>query len=106
MKRPNRDDNYAEWLSPGCAAAARGRPAERKGPSEQLQHGSTGRAVVLLRVIDDEDLAPRQGALDRHDRQTPARQIVGDDEAGRHGDAEARHDGPFDRIRTVERHRG
>jgi hypothetical protein len=104
MKRPNRDDNYGEWLIAGFGAAGR-HGAQRKRPSEQLQHGPARGAVMLLGVIDDENVARRKAVLDRHGRQATGGEIVGHRETGHHRDAEPRHDRPFDGIRIVKRHR-
>jgi len=104
MKRPNRDDKPAESLV-GAFARPWRYGAQGKCSFEELQHRTARGAVMLLRMIDDEELSGGEASLDGNHGHSAAREILGDGEPGHHRRAETSHDGTFDRIRIVERHR-
>ena len=57
---------------------ARRHGVQREGPFEQLQHGATGRTVMLLWMIDDQECSRGQSRFYWNDCDSAARKILGD----------------------------
>ena len=72
---------------------------------QQVQHRPARSAVMLLRMVDDEEFTRRQGGLDGDDADAAACEVLGDGEPGHHRDTKARHHSTFHAVGMVERHR-
>ena len=104
MKRTNRDDTSDE-SSGGGLCWRRRRRTHRKRVFQQVQHRPARSAVMLLRMVDDEEFTRRQGGLDGDDADAAACEVLGDGEPGHHRDTKARHHSTFHAVGMVERHR-
>jgi hypothetical protein len=104
MKRLYCDDKSDESSAGRFADPGRHGP-QGKCSLEQLQHRAACRAVMLLRMVDDEQVAGGKRGRDPQDGQAAAREIVGDGEPRHHRYAESPHDRALDRVGIVERHR-
>src|ERR1051326_9375036 len=77
----------------------------REGSSEQSQRGAAGRAVVLLWMVDDDEVARWEGRAHGNNRQAACGKILRNRQTRHHRDAQSRHHGALRGVWMIEGHR-